>query len=120
MALSDAVRAGVSVARRLLSSGQVLASVTHTTYATSNEYDEPGTPTATVREGLVDQTARVLRDAQGVEVVATASVLFFADLAVDYHDTFSVDGVTLGRVVRVQKGVVPALGGAFVTEVFCG
>lgn len=120
MGLADALRAGVAAASSILSTGGLLASVTHASPTTVNPYNEPTGTSSTTREALVDRRARVVRDAQGVEVVAAATLTFFADIPVTYQDTFTVDGQTFARVLRVEKGVTPISGGAFVTEVALG
>jgi len=120
VALVDAIRAGVTAAQSILANGGLLASVTHETPSAVNGYNEPTGYAQTTRVAIIDARPRVVRDGNGVEVVAAATILFFADVPVTYQDRFTASGVTFARVLRVDKGVTPDSGGAFVTEVALG
>lgn len=119
MALVPTIARAVAAARQALRAGGLLATVSHVPAGTLNEYAEPTPGTPVSREAVVEDVHVAGRSPAGEDWVASSRVLLLEDVAVGLADRFVLPGSSVARrVLRVDRGVVPGSGAAFVVAVY--
>lgn len=123
MALNTAFRNGIATARKILSDGGMLQSVTVQTLGAKNSYGER-TPTSSVTiDALVEDITRIVRLADGSQIITAARVTFLepVTMALTKDDTRVV--LANGRtslVVNVDRAVMPGDGTPLIVAVYLG
>lgn len=115
--LARVVRRVVALADRVTASLQV--SVTHEAYAGQDAFRKPSYGTATIRKAIVETTTRKVMASDGHERVATASVTFPRDVAVDVRDRLTLPSGSRAPILKVERVEDPG-GGGYVTRVWVG
>lgn len=115
--LADVIRVGVAAARSVLSSGEMLAPITHYPYSSQNAYGEAIYGTPVTRYGVVSTSNEVVRDPVRGDVVARMSITFMEDFAITARDKLVLSDGSTAPILRVDLGVIDASSGNFYIHV---
>lgn len=119
MGFADLVRNGVALANRMTADLQVEV-VHESVIGHSRPYNKPEHGEPVVRSAIVVRKMRVVRNAEGAEVVSGATVTFLSDVVVAEGDRITLPDGATAPVVAVGGLADPSTGRPYLPEVALG
>lgn len=120
MAIVDVIANGIATAKRILSKGKMLPTISiETMAATQNVHGERTVASTQTVEALIEDVDVVIRRPDGREVLASTRITLFEHVEIDGNTQFIVNGRT-APIERVDRGVLAADGKAQLIQVYLG